>query len=248
MGAMDRGASTLESCASRRPGTKPARRLVVLADNSLIITAIQIGFHQSDEFELVGSADPRKTSASTILRAQPDAILFDDLGQPAPTLELLREIREQDEEIIVLMLTVSLESACLDQLFSAGASAVISKATTPPALVTLVRETLNGNIVHRPPPAAQVAGADATLEVSESPLTGRETEILRLLASGSTNGEIARRLWVTERTVKFHLRNIYPKLGVANRTQASHLAHIRGLVSSVPGPDPDGEHKLSAVS
>jgi DNA-binding NarL/FixJ family response regulator len=248
MDAMDRGASTLESCASRRTGAKPARRLVVLADNSLIITAIQIGFRQSDEFELVGCADPRKTSADTILGARPDAILFDDLGQSASTLELLREIRQQDEEIVVLMLTVNLDSACLDQLFSAGASAVISKATTPPALVTLVRETLDGHIVHRPPSAAQTVGADAPREVSEWSLTTRETEILQLLASGSTNGEIARRLWVTEQTVKFHLRNIYPKLGVANRTQASHLVHIRGLVSSAPALDPDREHTLSAVS
>ena len=247
MGAMDRGASALESCASSPAGAKPTRRLVILADNSLIITAIQIGFRQSDEFELVGCADPRKTSATAILGAEPSAILFDDLGQSATTIELLREIREQDKDIVVLMLSISLDPEWLDQLFSAGASAAISKATAPPTLVTLVRETLDGHIVHRPPPEARAAaGSDATFEASEMPLTGREAEILQLLASGSTNGEIARRLWVTEQTVKFHVRNIYRKLGVANRTQACHLAHVRGLVSAAPIRAKQRE--LSAVS
>ena len=64
----------------------------------------------------------------------------------------------------------------------------------------------------------------------DCPLTTRELEILQLVARGSTNGEIARRLWVTEQTVKFHLSNIYRKLEVGNRTQASHYAHVNGLV------------------
>jgi DNA-binding CsgD family transcriptional regulator len=80
------------------------------------------------------------------------------------------------------------------------------------------------------------------------PLTERELEILRLVASGSTNGDIARRLWVTEQTVKFHLRNIYRKLGVANRTQASHFAHVRGLVGPVSAFGPDGQPELAVVS
>ena len=61
-------------------------------------------------------------------------------------------------------------------------------------------------------------------------LSGRELEVLKLVAAGSTNREIARKLWVTEQTVKFHLSNIYRKLGVANRTEASHYAHTNGLV------------------
>ena len=61
------------------------------------------------------------------------------------------------------------------------------------------------------------------------PLTGRELEILKLTAAGFTNGDIARRLWVTEQTVKFHLRNVYRKLNVTNRTQASHIAYVKGI-------------------
>ena len=67
-------------------------------------------------------------------------------------------------------------------------------------------------------------------------LTSRELEILRLVAAGSSNGTIARALWITEQTVKFHLSNVYRKLGVANRTQASRFAHLNGLVDDVETP------------
>ena len=63
------------------------------------------------------------------------------------------------------------------------------------------------------------------------PLTSRELEVLQLVAGGATNGEIAQKLWVTEQTVKFHLSNVYRKLEVGNRTEASHYAHVNGLVS-----------------
>jgi DNA-binding CsgD family transcriptional regulator len=95
-----------------------------------------------------------------------------------------------------------------------------------------VRETLDGHIFHRFSAPRPVNGRlPSAVSTEDLPLTGRELEILQLVASGSTNGEVARRLWVTEQTVKFHLRNIYRKLDVANRTQASHFAYANGLVS-----------------
>ena len=69
-------------------------------------------------------------------------------------------------------------------------------------------------------------------DTKECPLTDRELEILRLAAAGNTNSQIARELWVTEQTVKFHLSNTYRKLGVANRTEASRYAHVHDLVAA----------------
>jgi DNA-binding NarL/FixJ family response regulator len=77
----------------------------------------------------------------------------------------------------------------------------------------------------------------AALEASE--LTPREIEILQLVAEGHSNSKLARMLWVTEQTVKFHLSNIYRKLGVANRTQASRFAYAHGLVPAGISPDAD---------
>jgi DNA-binding NarL/FixJ family response regulator len=120
----------------------------------------------------------------------------------------------------------------LDAIFDAGAAGAISKATPPAALATLVRETVNGHVLHLYKGLSRSSGSHPNGVVPEdSPLTTRELEVLRLVAGGSTNGEIARKLWVTEQTVKFHLSNVYRKLNVGNRTEASRYAHVNGLVS-----------------
>jgi DNA-binding NarL/FixJ family response regulator len=246
---MQRMRAAVQSCDSRLPHPGIVRRLVIVADNSLIIESIRIGFRESGEFKLVGYADPRRTSAQAILGAEPDAILFDDLGRSEDAIELLREIKNHDPELVVLMLCMNLDPESLDELFNAGASAAISKATSPRALVTLVRETLSGHIVHSPQTTRpSTYRSSAATAPGGQALTDRELEILQLVASGATNGEIARRLWVAEQTVKFHLRNVYRKLDVANRTQASHFAHINGLVTLASASEPSSKHKLQIVS
>ncbi|MBV9801667.1 MAG: response regulator transcription factor [Solirubrobacterales bacterium] len=119
----------------------------------------------------------------------------------------------------------------LDAVFAAGAVGAISKATHPAALATLVRETIDGHVVHvYKSSATSPTAGPAVVAGVQSPLTSRELEVLQLVAGGATNGEIAQKLWVTEQTVKFHLSNVYRKLEVGNRTEASHYAHVNGLV------------------
>jgi len=211
------------------------KRLVVVADNSLIVEAIRIGLRTGGEFNLVGHANGRRTSARTIVDATPDVVLIDDMDHSELAVSLIKAIKEENDEITVLMLTVRMDAEWLDQVFDAGAEGAISKAIQPLALTTLVRETLEGHVIHvgARPHAYGTRNArlrDRAVAAEECPLTTRELEILQLVASGSTNGEIARGLWVTEQTVKFHLSNIYRKLEVGNRTQASHYAHVNGLV------------------
>jgi DNA-binding NarL/FixJ family response regulator len=210
------------------------KRLVVVADNSLIVEAIRLGLRASGEFNLLGQANGRKTSARTIVDAAPDVVIVDDMDHSELAVSMIRAIKEENEAITVLVLTVRMDPEWLDQVFDAGASGAISKAIQPVALSTLVRETVDGHVVHvgsRPAAASRRGRLRAHAVATEDcPLTTRELEILQLVAAGSTNGEIAQRLWVTEQTVKFHLSNIYRKLEVGNRTQASHYAHMNGLV------------------
>ena len=237
---------------SKDSDARPAsamRRLVIIADNSLLVEAIRLGFRKSGEFNLIGHADARRTSSRTVLGASPHVILLDDMDRSERALELLGAIRTDDEAVAVIVLSMHLATDWLERLFDAGATGVISKATHPTALATLVRETLNGHIFHARPAVRTITGANHTVARGEElPLTGRELEILQLVAAGSTNGDVARRLWVTEQTVKFHLRNIYRKLDVANRTQASHFAHLRGLVDSAAHVSVSTEPELAAVS
>ncbi len=208
------------------------RRLVVVAEDSLIVEAIAIALRKSGEFNLLDHLDARTASVEQIVEAGPDAVLIDEMDQSDRAVELIRQIRAAGDSIAVIVLTLSPESARLDEIFDAGASAAVSKATNPGALATLIRETLDGRLLHVHKPADSVAGSSGTAQAAEeSVLSARELEVLRLVAAGSTNGEIARKLWVTEQTVKFHLSNIYRKLEVGNRTEASHYAHVNGLLN-----------------
>jgi DNA-binding NarL/FixJ family response regulator len=100
-------------------------------------------------------------------------------------------------------------------------------------MALLVREIAAGSVFHARR-AAEVEPPHVREAVAG--LTARELEILQLMAAGMTNSGIARQLWVTEQTVKFHLSNTYRKLGVANRTEASHFAHTYGLLEPRRAP------------
>jgi DNA-binding NarL/FixJ family response regulator len=210
------------------------KRIVIIADNSLIVEAIRVGLRKSGEFNLVGQAHPGRTSASTVVGARPDVVLLDDTDRSLRVVELIRELRVEDEHLSVIVLSAEMDRDWLEHLFNAGATGAISKCTHPVALATLLRETLNGHIFHKfvgSPTSNSQAEPSAS---DDLPLTSREIEILQLVAAGATNNDVARKLWVTEQTVKFHLRNIFRKLEVTNRTEASHFAHVNGLVRQRP--------------
>ena len=223
------------------PFASGTKRIVLVADNSLIVEAIRVGLRKSGEFNLVGYVDARRASAATIVDVQPDAVLLDDADRSERAVELLRELKLEAPDLSVIVLTLEMSPEWLDHVFNAGATGVISKATHPLALSTLLRATLNGHIFHRFVYSRTAAGGPGEeIDSHNLPLTGRELEILQLVAAGATNSDVARKLWVTEQTIKFHLRNIYRKLDVANRTEASHFAHVNGLV--------DGQSVLTVAS
>jgi DNA-binding NarL/FixJ family response regulator len=211
----------------------PTKRLVVVADNSLIVEAIAIGLRKSGAFKLLGHVNARTGSMKAIVEAAPDVVLVDDMEGSEESIDLVARIKAEQERVAVIVLATSMDPDWLDAIFAAGAAGAISKATHPAALATLVRETIDGHVVHvhRSSGVARAA-RPATVAAEHSRLTSRELEVLQLVASGATNGEIARKLWVTEQTVKFHLSNVYRKLDVGNRTEASHFAHVNGLVGA----------------
>jgi DNA-binding NarL/FixJ family response regulator len=209
------------------------KRLVVVTPSSLIVKAIATGLRPGTEFGLLRQVSGPMTSVKTIVEPDPDIVLLDYMSQSDQAVLTVAQIRALAPQIAIIVLTISMEPAWLDLIFDAGAAAAISKETPPTALATLVRETINGHVVgiYRGAPSARADRPAAAAE-AESSLTARELEILRHVASGETNGQIAAKLWVTEQTVKFHLSNVYRKLDVGNRTAASYYAHVHGLVAS----------------
>lgn len=200
------------------------KRLLIVADHSLVVHAIRLALRQTAGFKVVGFVDGRTPVGRALQEQRPDVVLVDDMQDPEHALARLREAAEEAPDSKRLLLTLRMEQQWLDEAFEAGADAVISKTVHPVSLGTLLRETAQGNVVHRFERARPEAAQD------DCPLTDRELEILRFAAEGQTNGQIARALWVTEQTVKFHLSNTYRKLGVANRTEASRYAYLHDLV------------------
>jgi DNA-binding NarL/FixJ family response regulator len=201
------------------------KRLVIVADHTCVVETIRLVLRQTAGFHVAGVIDGRNSARGAIAEARPDIVLVDDMQIPENALARMREIDDDAPDAKIVLLTLRLDPEWVSEAFGAGADAVISKAVHPVSLATLLRETANGNVFHSP---AVTTGASQAGQ--DCPLTARELEILRLVAEGYTNGRIARGLWVTEQTVKFHLSNIYRKLGVANRTEASRYAHVHSLL------------------
>jgi DNA-binding NarL/FixJ family response regulator len=209
------------------------KRLLIVADHSLVAHSIRLALRQTVGFEVAGVIDGRSSAREALLALAPDVVVVDDMHdrgaddalQTEHPLARLREAGDHAPDARRLLLTLRMEEPWLNEAFEAGAHAVLSKSMHSVSLGTMLREVVRGNVVHRFERRPAAASADC-------PLTLREKEILGLVAGGATNAGIARMLWVTEQTVKFHLSNTYRKLGVANRTQASHYALVNHLVTA----------------
>jgi DNA-binding NarL/FixJ family response regulator len=155
-------------------------------------------------------------------------------GEP-DGIALLRQACERHPELKAIVLSMYDDPEHVESAFAAGAVAYVLKTAHHDDLTSAIRQAFEHSIylaagMQRSPATARPAVPE------DSPgLTRRELEILQLVAEGHSNAELARMLWVTEQTIKFHLSNIYRKLDVANRTEASRWAQLRGLLSA-PAP------------
>jgi DNA-binding NarL/FixJ family response regulator len=180
------------------------KRLMIVADHSFVVQAIRLALRQTAGFQVVGFFDGRGSVRHALQELRPDVVLVDDMQEADNALARLREITEEAPQAKALLLTLQMDSDWLEEAFEAGAHA---------------------DVVHR------YEKRRVAVVEEDCPLTDRELEILKLVSEGHTNGRIARELWVTEQTVKFHLSNTYRKLGVANRTEASRYAHLHNLTA-----------------
>jgi DNA-binding NarL/FixJ family response regulator len=179
----------------------------------------------------------RTTSAADGLalvgELQPD-ILVTELEMPPSEMDgvaLVRQAREKAPQLKSIVISMHHDPAHIDAALEAGAVAYVVKTAQADDIASAIRQAFSHSIYlagTRPmPPAETAAGTSGAPD-----LTRREVEILQLVAEGHSNAQLARRLWVTEQTVKFHLSNIYRKLDVSNRTEASRWAQLNGLLSA----------------
>lgn len=141
-------------------------------------------------------------------------------------LTSLRLAKEAKPSLTSVVLSAYEDAAHIEEAFAAGASVYCVKWANPDDLATAIRQAFDRSVYFPGMPVAAGNRLDGRAR-----LTPREREILRLVAEGHSNAQLAQMLWVTEQTVKFHLSNVYRKLGVANRTEASRWAHHHGLTA-----------------
>jgi len=176
----------------------------------------------------------RASEALTIVTEHSPDLLITGIRMPEGEIDgiaLVREslLRVPDMEAIVLSMYDDAEH--VEASFNAGASAYVLKSTHPDDLKSAIRQAFEPSVYF----ASDGRWSEKPLKsVDEFGLTRRELEILQLVAEGDSNAQLAKMLWITEQTVKFHLSNIYRKLGVSNRTEASRWAQLHGLLDHQP--------------
>jgi DNA-binding NarL/FixJ family response regulator len=150
-------------------------------------------------------------------------------GETVDGIECLALARERAPELKVIVLSALADSQHVDAALAAGADAYVVKTAHADDLASAIRQAFDHSIYLA---RAHNGRRERTQETVEETLglTRRELEILTLVAEGHSNAQLARMLWVTEQTVKFHLSNIYRKLSVSNRTEASRWAQVHGLL------------------
>ena len=217
--------------------THPAGAATVLADSHpLWLDAIE-GIAVGEGAVVVGQATTLAAATALVDRHRPDLVIVGIDADGEFGDDFVRFVRARCPASKIVVLGEAADAAAVESALGAGATAYVVKAS-PDDLAVAIRQSFSTSIffnsLHGPavapapaPPAQVAAPAAAAIR-----LTKRELEILRLVSEGYSNSQLAQMLWVTEQTVKFHLSNIYRKLGVANRTEASRWAQRQGLLTS----------------
>jgi DNA-binding NarL/FixJ family response regulator len=202
-------------------------RVLIADDHQLIVDGIKRALEAAEGFEIVGEVSSGSQVLPMVGRTNPDLVLLDLRMPGADGLTCLAQIRKRHPQVKVVVLSVSTDEKVIQTVLQRGAAAYVVKSVNPVDLPSVLRQAVDGTVYSavglpdRSDSAARAAG-----------LTDRETAILSALARGLSNEAIGKELFVAEQTVKYHLTNIYRKLGVANRTEAARLAYQNGLVES----------------
>ena len=204
-----------------------AVRVVIADDHRLVLDGIRRALEADGEFEIVGETQNGTQVLPLVSREKPDLVLLDVRMPHMDGLACLDEIRRRHPEIKVVMLSASTSEDLIEAALRRGASAYVVKSVDPDDLPATLRQALEGN-VH----TAIGLESEQRSGAKSLGLTDREVTILGALARGLSNDQIAKEFWVAPQTVKFHLTNIYRKLEVKNRTEATRIAYQHGLVES----------------
>jgi DNA-binding NarL/FixJ family response regulator len=204
-------------------------RLVVVDDHALFRAGLISLLGAMEEFDVIGEAGDGKSALDVIRTQKPDVVLLDVNMPEMGGVETVKAIRSHNEVCRVLMLTISKSDEDLFGAITAGADGYLLKNAEPEELRKSILLVHQGFSVLSPLVTRQVLKKVTSEKSSENDLSDREIEVLECLSQGLTTAQIGAELYISENTVKTHVRHILEKLEASNRVEAVKKATVMGL-------------------
>jgi two-component system, NarL family, response regulator NreC len=205
-------------------------RIVVVDDHAVVRSGLRLLLEAEDDMEVVGEAGNTRDAVFEVRAQKPDVILLDVVMPGESGIDATPKLLHEAPETKVLMLSMQDDPRYVREAFAAGASGYVLKEAVDAEVVSAVREVAAGMRYVHPALGARMVAADAAARAAadSDPLSDREHEVLKLLALGHTNQEIAQRLYISVRTAETHRAHIMRKLNLTTRAELVRYAIEHG--------------------
>ena len=206
--------------------------MLIVDDHAVVRAGLRLLLEAEEDMEPVGEAGSARDAIFQNRSAKPDVILLDVVMPDQSGLDVIPTLLHERPEAKVLVLSMQDDPQYVRQAFSAGASGYVLKEAADTEVVAAVREVAKGGRYVHPELGARLVAAEteAARRAEEDPLSDREREVLRLLALGHTNQEIAKQLYISVRTAETHRAHIMQKLRLSSRAELVRHALAQGLL------------------
>lgn len=215
----------------RDPGQGKPIGVLLVEGHSLTRFGISTALAACKDIEVLGEAGSAAQLAALLGRTSPDLVLLDLHLPDADSVSCIQLIRERSPQVKIAAFSIGDDKGDIVRALEAGACSCLVKTIDPGDLPAAIRQSVAETFYCTG--SLGVFDRENGAASTDEELSGRELEILERVAAGRSNRAIASELWLSDQTVKFHLRNIYRKLGVANRTEAARYAYERGLAGAL---------------